>query len=77
MYETLPLLRVISFALPFINSVKVILAMPRSFAYWGTPDSVCDQLRALTPLQQEKAHMILTEWKGVLTPDSIWTFSRK
>ena len=51
--------------------------MPRPFANWGTLDRVGDQLRASTPLQPGKAHMILIEWKTFLTPDSVWAFSRK
>jgi hypothetical protein len=73
----LPLFRVNSFSLPFMNSVTLHLSMPRPFAYWGTLDRFGDRLRASTPFHPEKARTILTEWKALWTPDSVWTFSRK
>ena len=77
MYETLTLSRVSSFYLPFMNSLTLKLVMPRPSANWETLDRVSDQLRASTPLQPGKGHMILIEWKTFLTPDSVWAFSRK
>jgi len=77
MYETLPRLTANSFALPPMNSVTLNLSMPRPFAYCGILDRVGDYLSPSTLLQPEERHMILTERKAFLIPDSVWAFSRK